>query len=68
MFRPSRAEIHTMSTALLHRLLHRKPAAPTTMRMNVCPPDVIPKSESPLGQTSGGHTFIRNVVGAAGLR
>ena len=35
-----------MSTALLHRLLHRKPAAPTTMRMNVCPPDVIPKSES----------------------
>jgi len=36
-----------MSTALLHRLLHRKPAAPTTLRMNVCPPDVFPRRESP---------------------
>ncbi len=35
----------TMSAALLHRLLHRKSAAPTT-RMNVCPPDVCPKGES----------------------
>jgi hypothetical protein len=46
MFRPLPAEIHTMSTALLHRLLHRKPAAPTTLRMNVCPPDVCPQAES----------------------
>ena len=46
MFQPSQAEIQTMSTALLHRLLHRKPAAPTTLRMNVCPPDVCPKSDS----------------------
>ena len=46
MFRPRRTEIHTMSSALLHRLLHRKPAAPTTLRMNVCPPDVCPRSES----------------------
>jgi hypothetical protein len=46
MFRPPRVEIQSMSTAaLLHRLLHRKPAAPTT-RMNVCPPDVCPRSES----------------------
>ncbi len=35
-----------MSTALLHRLLHRKPVAPTTLRMNVCPPDVCPARES----------------------
>ena len=35
-----------MSAALLHRLLHRKTAAPTTLRMNVCPPDVCPKSDS----------------------
>jgi hypothetical protein len=35
-----------MSTALFHRLLHRKPAAPTTLRMNVCPPEVVPKRES----------------------
>jgi hypothetical protein len=35
-----------MSTALLHRLLNRKPAAPTTLRMNVCPPDVCAPSES----------------------
>ena len=35
-----------MSTALLHRLLHRKSAAPTTQRMNVCPPDVVPRRES----------------------
>jgi hypothetical protein len=35
-----------MSTALFHRLLHRKPAAPTTLRMNVCPPDVVPKRDS----------------------
>ena len=46
MFQPSQAEIQTMSTALLHRLLHRKPAAPTTLRMNVCPPDVCSKSDS----------------------
>jgi len=46
MFRPAWAEIKTMSTALLHRLLHRKPAAPTTLRMNVCPPDVCPQPES----------------------
>jgi len=26
-----------MSNALFHRLLHRKAAAPTTLRMNVCP-------------------------------
>ena len=45
MFRRLPAEIQNMS-ALLQRLLHRKPAAPTTLRMNVCPPDVIPKSES----------------------
>ncbi len=30
-----------MSNALLQRLL-RKPAAPTTLRMNVCPPDICP--------------------------
>ena len=46
MFQPLRAEIHTMSTALLHRLLHRKLAAPTTLRMNVCPPDVCPQPDS----------------------
>ena len=46
MFRPAWAEIQTMSTALLHRLLHRKTAAPMTTRMNVCPPDVCPQSES----------------------
>ena len=46
MFRSQEVEIHTMSTALFHRLLHRKPAAPTTLRMNVCPPDVCPGSES----------------------
>ncbi len=46
MFQPARADIQTMSTALLHRLLHRKPAAPTTLRMNVCPPDVCPQPES----------------------
>lgn len=40
------AEIHIMSTALLNRLLQRKPAPPTTLRMNVCPPDVCPQSES----------------------
>ena len=34
-----------MSTALFHRLLHRK-TAPMTTRMNVCPPDVCPRSES----------------------
>ena len=46
MFQPSWAEIPNMSTALFHRLLHRKPAAPTTLRMNVCPPDVCPQPES----------------------
>ena len=35
-----------MSNALFHRLLHRKPAAPTTLRMNVCPPDVCPPAET----------------------
>jgi hypothetical protein len=35
-----------MSNALFHRLLNRKPAAPTTLRMNVCPPDVCAPSES----------------------
>ena len=34
-----------MSNALFHRLLHRKPAPPTT-RMNVCPPDIVPRRES----------------------
>lgn len=46
MFQPVPAEINTMSTALLHRLLHRKPAAPTTLRMNVCPPEVFTRSDS----------------------
>ena len=46
MFQPSWAEKPNMSTALLHRLLHRKPAAPMTTRMNVCPPDVIARSDS----------------------
>ena len=45
MFQPPLAEMNRMSTALFHRLLHRKPAAPTTLRMSVCPPDVIPKPE-----------------------
>ena len=45
MFQPLRAEIQNMSNALFDRLLHRKPAAPTT-RMNVCPPDVCPQGES----------------------
>jgi len=35
-----------MSAALLHRLLHRKSAAPTTLRMNVCPPDICPGRDS----------------------
>jgi hypothetical protein len=35
-----------MSAALLHRLLHRKSAAPTTLRMNVYPPDICPGSDS----------------------
>ena len=43
MFQPFRAEIQTMST--LHRLL-RKNAGPTTLRMNVCPPDVCPARDS----------------------
>ena len=51
MFRPLWTEIQNMSTALLHRLLHRKPAAPTTLRMNVCPPDVCPQAESLWQQT-----------------
>jgi hypothetical protein len=46
MFQPTRAEILTMSSALLHRILHRKTAAPTTLRMSVCPPDVCPQPES----------------------
>ena len=39
MFRSPGAEIHHMSTALFARIL-RKPVAPTTLRMNVCPPDL----------------------------
>jgi hypothetical protein len=35
-----------MSTALFQRLLHRKPAPPTTLRMNVCPPDIVPRRDS----------------------
>jgi len=35
-----------MSAALLHRLLHRKSAPPSTLRMNVCPPEVCPAGES----------------------
>lgn len=46
MFWPLKAEIHHMSTALLHRLLHRKPPTPTTLRMNVCPPDICPARSS----------------------
>ena len=46
MFQPLRAEIQNMSTALFRRFLHRKTAAPITTRMNVCPPDVCPRSES----------------------
>jgi len=46
MFGRREAEIHHMSPALFHRLLQRKPAAPTTLRMHVCPPDVCPARES----------------------
>jgi len=35
-----------MSTPLFQRLLHRKSAPPTTLRMNVCPPDVVPRRDS----------------------
>jgi hypothetical protein len=35
-----------MSTPLFQRLLHRKAAPPTTLRMNVCPPDVAPRRDS----------------------
>jgi hypothetical protein len=35
-----------MSTPLLHRLLQRRSAPPTTLRMNVCPPDVVPRRDS----------------------
>jgi hypothetical protein len=45
MFRRTPAENQAMSNALLHRLL-RKPAAPTTLRMNVCPPDICPARET----------------------
>ena len=45
MFRRPFAENQTMSPALLHRLL-RKPVAPSTTRMNVCPPDICPARES----------------------
>ena len=31
-----------MSTALINRLLQRKSSAPSTLRMNVCPPDIFP--------------------------
>jgi hypothetical protein len=41
MFRRPGADNTIMSTALLSRLL-RKHAAPTTLRMNVCPPDICP--------------------------
>ena len=34
-----------MSTAIF-RLLHPKSAAPTTSRLNVCPPDVCPQADS----------------------
>ena len=46
MFRESLTEITHMSTALFHRLLHRKPAAPSTLRFDVCPPDIFPARES----------------------
>ncbi len=62
MFPPPPAEINTMSTALLHRLLHRKPAAPTTLRMNVCPPDVCPRRDTLWSATLrwlvGGNTEV----------
>ena len=45
-----------MSNALLHRLL-RKPAAPTTLRMNVCPPDICPARETLW------HALLRWLVG-----
>jgi hypothetical protein len=48
-----------MSAALLHRLLHRKSAAPTTLRMNVCPPDICPGSDSLWSQA------LRWLVGGA---
>ena len=35
-----------MTTAHILRLLHRKSAGPTTLRMNVCPPDICPQPES----------------------
>ena len=35
-----------MTTAHILRLLHRKSAGPTTLRMNVCPPDVCPTRAS----------------------
>lgn len=35
-----------MSSAVFQRLLQRKPAPPTTLRMNVCPPDVVPRRDS----------------------
>ena len=35
-----------MRTVLFQRLLHRKAAPPTTLRMNVCPPDVVPRRDS----------------------
>ena len=43
MFRSPRAEMNPMST--LHRLL-RKNAGPSTLRMNVCPPDICPARSS----------------------
>ena len=48
MFPARNAEIHHMSADLIHRLLHRKPASPTTLRMNVCPPDLLPARDSAL--------------------
>jgi hypothetical protein len=46
MFRPPPAEVVTMSTAPLLRLFHRKNAGPSTLRMNVCPPDIVPARDS----------------------
>jgi len=46
MFPARNAEILHMSADILHRLLQRKPAPATTLRMNVCPPDLLPARDS----------------------
>jgi hypothetical protein len=47
MFRSVTPKFPDMSTALLlHRLRLRKPAGPTTLRVDVCPPDVCPSRDS----------------------